>query len=144
MTLSQVPNFYCRIVWGRDEESSIGVESHLIDNILMSIIMLEESVASKVPNLNAFVCTTTGNASTIWVKLHWINNVFMIIKAVNWLLLCDIPELYSSIIWSRTYKSCIRRELARSYPVRMSLKSKLELSVMNLEHFQGLVIGTRE
>lgn len=142
--LSQVPYLDSRVIRRRQEISAIRMESYLVDWVLMRVIVLKKTLATNIPDLDRFVSTTARNAGTIWVEPNGINIAFMIVKALDKSLLGNVPEFYSAIIWSRTDKPCVRRELGWADPVCMSVNWELELSVADLEDFECLVIRSRQ
>lgn len=138
--LSQVPYLDRRVVRCGQEISPVRVESYLVDWVLMSVIVLKKTLAANIPDLDRFVSTAASNAGAIWVESYGIYIAFMIIKAFDKSLLGDVPQFYSAIVWSGTDKPCVWRELTGANPVCMSVNWELELSVIDLEHFECLVI----
>ena len=101
------------------------MEINFINNITVSIIMLDESLASYVPDLDCLVLTATGDASTIWMKFDRVDSFVMVVsKLSDHLSRGKVPELYCSVIGSGCYEPSVWRELASSDPILMSLNRK--------------------
>jgi hypothetical protein len=91
MTLSQVPDLDRWIIWCWKQVPTIRVEGNLVDCFLVSIVMLEKSLAANVPDLNGSIWAATCNTSAIWVESNWVNNVLVVIKAFNHGSLSHVP-----------------------------------------------------
>ena len=86
MTLSQIPNLNGAILGGRGQVPTTWVEINTIYNIIVSIIMLNESIRPDIPNFNIVILRTSGHTSSIRVESHRVDTSIMILELMNDLL----------------------------------------------------------
>lgn len=120
------------------------MEGYAINWIRVSIIVLQKSLRADVPYLDGFISWARGYTSSIRMESDTVNPAFMIIKAFNQWSLSNIPKSHTTIVWTWANQASVWRKLATADPVLMSWNWELEFSVSCIEHFQCLIVATRE
>lgn len=64
----------------------------------MSVVVLEESLGSRIEDFDFLVSSTRGKAGAIWVEGHILYHACMIIEAVYEAALGNVPKFYCTII----------------------------------------------
>ena len=142
MALAQIPNFDSWIASSREQVPAIGMEGNLVDRIVSSIVVLDQSLTSDVPNFDWVVLRTTSNTGAIWMESDRIYTLIMILESIDACLRCDIPQFHSLIFGCWGDQSWIRREFSSQYPVVVSSNREHELSITELEDFEHSVVRT--
>lgn len=120
------------------------MKSNWVNQIIVSIIVLQESVGTVVKNLNLSIWAARSNASSIWVEFHIWNHSSVICKRMDLLVWVNIPQSHSLVITCRCNHSCIIWELSLSYPVSVSFESLNEFTLNDWPHLDSFIVWSRE
>ena len=99
------------------------IECNWIDSILVSVVVLKQSMRSAIKNLYLLVCAARCQACTVWMEFNIINHTCMICETVYLATTGDIPKTYSSIISTWCNHSWITWKLRALYPVLVAIES---------------------
>lgn len=92
VTLSQIPYLDGAILGRRGQVPSTWVEIYTVDNIFVSIIMLNKSICPDIPDLNIRVLRTSGNTSSVRVESNRVDTSVVILELVDDLLGGEVEE----------------------------------------------------
>lgn len=142
--LSQVPNLNCRVIWGRNKTCSCIIEGDRIDAIVMSIVVLQESLRSAVKDLNFFIGATGCQASAIRMEFDLIDHASVVSVTMNHgSTMCNIPQPDSPIVTTRSHHPGITGKLRGFYPVLMACKCLQEFEIPHGPHLHQFVVWGR-
>lgn len=100
------------------------MEINFVNVGAVSIVVLDQPLASDIPDLDRFVLTSARNTCAIRMELNRVNTGTVVLERVNLLTRVEVPELNSTVIGTRCNKASVRRELARFNPVLMGLRNR--------------------
>ena len=69
VSLAKIPYFQGGVVGGGEQVPAVGVEVNFVDVCAVSVIVLNESLASDVPDFDGFVLGATGHAGAVRMEL---------------------------------------------------------------------------
>ena len=110
----------------------------------MRIIVLNKSLRTNVPDLNGVIRTASSDTGAIRMELHRVNRARMILESANASLARHIPQLNTTVISTGCDETGVRGELRRLDPVIVCVDGEHELAVVQLGHFQSLILGSRQ
>lgn len=116
------------------------VKVDTVNQIIMSIIMLQEPVTSVIENLDLPIGSARTNAGTIRVELDIADHASVICIGVNELVALHVPQAHRLVITGTCNHSCIKTELCFANPVGVTLEGLEELAFGNRPHLDSLVI----
>lgn len=105
VAIPDIPNLESWIKWPREQVTALGVESNWGYSVIVSIIVLEESLRSHVPYFDFAVRGPSCDASPIWMEFYWVNDISVVSKSVDLAMriLTGIPEFDCLVVRSRDY-----------------------------------------
>ncbi len=141
-SLFQVPNFNFAIVRNWWHVVSVRMECQSVNCSIMSVIVLDQLAQSCIPQFDCAVNGWCCDACSIWSEFATQNFAFVLCKVCCYHCFVYVPKLDTSIVWAWENQPFIVRNFAFSYPVGMTQKRLLELSV-HAPHFDCLVRRAR-
>lgn len=111
-----------------------------VNEIIMCIIVLKESVRPVVEDFNLLIRAARSNAGTIWMKLYIWNHPCVIGERVNLGVWVDVPQSHSFIVTGRGNHPSIEGELSFSDPVRVTFEGLHKLPLDDRPHFDGFIV----
>lgn len=156
VSLTQVPNLDWTILRRADKVATIRVESDTLDSFLvqvaiseiwasflgMSIVVLNAALRTNIPDLDSLIIEGTSNTSTIWVEFDTIDLGWMIREITNVLSCAQFKQLNMFVLGARDNEPGIRGELGRVNPIIVSINIPQELTILQIEALESLIVRT--
>lgn len=115
--LPQIPDFDFGVLGSRSQIVPRTMKADLIDSCTMSIVVLDDSVASDIKELDGLVLTARGQTRAVWRESNTINAILVVCEGVEHVLSIEIPQFHCRVVAARTDDASIWRELAWPNPV---------------------------